>query len=290
MRVSIKATSMLVISVITVILLYSVYNYMTQLEVPLWMIQFTFYAFMTAFFGFILGIFGFLIRDHFQGRKTKKIEEKRRLESLRTEYSRCADTIGSKVIGSAKKSESVTLTAKLYEQNIFGKKPEIFKRLQEQVQKLNEECKLYNALHEGSECLIKTVVEEKVKKEFPKTLKLPRALDEHLLADFLMCRYFDGEKITESWLKDVHPMAFKNIAKDTHESERDKLDILFHELNKIFRENSVLQLYRKEKKELIEQSEKILRNLEREINSLDEQLSKYSSLDINVIRPVLHPR
>jgi len=276
MRISFRGVITFLISIVIFALIYS---YASQQEVPLWMLQFTFYAFMTAIFGFIfLGILAPLIRERLKETKMKKIEEAEALDSLKKEYERCAWSIGNNIEKYVEKNElNFSFQASLIEPSIVGK-AKISEELKQQVQKYNEKYEPYNALLKASKAAIKFFIEGSVRELFPKTLNKPYPLDESLQVDYLMARYLNGEKVTESWFKENHPRAFKNILKDIDISEKDELVILFHKLNDEFKRDPVLQRFRKEKKDLKRHGQETIKALQREINSLNEQLNKYSNL------------
>ena len=278
MRLHVRVFLIGLISLIMVAIFYSLFTFMSQLETPLWILQYTFYAFMTAIFGFVfLGILAPLIRERLKEGKTKKIEEKRALESLRTEYERCSWSIKNNIEKYVEKNEFTDFEARLHKPNAVGE-VEISEELKRKVQEFNERCGLYKVLCEASKYPIKSFIEAKVRKKFRRTLKIPFALDEFLQADYLMARYFNGEKVTDSWFKETHPTAYKNIIKGLDESERDELDTCFRELNHKFKSDAILQRFRKEKEELIKHGKETIKAFQREINSLNEQLKKYSNL------------
>ena len=236
---------------------------------------------MTAIFGFIfLGILAPLVRDRLKEAKMKKIEEKKALESLKNEYSRCAWSIENNIEKYVEKNElNFTFKVRLHESSIVGK-VKTSEELKRKVQEYNEKYELYNVLLKASKDLIKSVIEREVRQLFPKTLDKPFPLDDLLQVDYLMARYFDGERVTGSWFKDVHPRAFKNILKDIDKSEKDELDILFHKLNDEFKRDPVLQRFRKEKEDLKRHGQETIEALQRESDSLNEQLKQYINLSV----------
>ena len=271
---------------ILVFVLFLIYNFASQLETPLWMMQFTFYAFMTAIFGFIfLGILAPLTRDYLKKREMKRIEEKEALESRRKEYEHCVGNIESNIKNYLEKNKWDIGVVAYLEVIVREVKSN---ELKGQIQELIEKYRLYLALLTGSECITKSFIEAKVRKSFPETLKIPFALDEFLQVDYLMTRYFNGEKVTDSWFRETHPTAYKNIIKSLHESEREDLDNLFRELNNYFETNNVLRRFRKEKEGLIKHGQETIKALKREIDSLNEQLKKYSNLrKVEEARPIM---
>lgn len=276
MQISVKAFISLII---TIVIFALVYSYTSQQEMPLWMLQFTFYAFMTAIFGFIfLGILAPLTRERLKEAKMKKIEKKKALESLKREYERCAWSIKNNIKEFVEKNElNFVFQADLNESWVGGK-AKISEELKGQVQEYNERYGLYNILLRASKHLLKSVVEREVRELFPKTLNKPYPLDDLLQVDYLIARYLSGEKVTESWFKEVHPRAFKNILKDIDKSEKEELDVLFQKLNDEFKRDTILQRFRKEKEELKRHGQETVEALQREIDSLNEQLKQYGNL------------
>jgi len=270
-----------VISLIAIVILFIVYTYLSQEEVQLWMLQTIVYAFMTAIFGFIfLGILAPLTRERLKEAKLKKIDEKKALESLKTEYERCVWSIKNNIEKYVEKNElNFTFKVRLHESSIFGK-AKISEELKRQVREYNDRYELYNVLLRASKYPIESVIEGKIRQLFPKTLNKSVPLNELLQVDYLMARYFSGEKVTESWFKEVHPKAFKDIARNIDKSEKDELDILFHKLNDDFKRDVVLQRFRKEKEDLIKHGQETINALQKEIDSLKEQLEEYRNLHV----------
>jgi hypothetical protein len=278
LRTSIKDYFLYIVFIIVVVVLYSVYNYLTHLEVPLWMIQFTFYAFMTAFFGFIFGILALLIRDHLEGRKMKKIEKKGTLESLKAEYDTCAWSIQNNIERYIEKNEMTDFVARLEARDDFGEEIEVPKQLKKQVQGYNEKSKDYNLFLRMSKHTINEVTEKRVLQMFPKTRKRSDGLSTLLNSGSFMERYLNGEKVTATWLKDTHPVILKNITKEIDETERHELDIYFNEINTMFEKEEVLQRFIKAKEELIKYGQETMKVLKKESEALDRQLQQYTHL------------
>jgi mRNA-degrading endonuclease YafQ of YafQ-DinJ toxin-antitoxin module len=57
-----------------------------------------------------------------------------------------------------------------------------------------------------------------------------------------------------------------------------EFDILFNEINNDFKKEDILLKFMRQKEAIIEQGKKIIKNLEKEISSLDKQLQKHQYL------------
>jgi hypothetical protein len=266
-----------IVLLISAVLLLWIYPFLAQLEAPSWIIQFTFYALMTAIFGFIfLGILAPLVRGRLENARMKKVEEKKSLKALKDEYSRCSWSIENNIREVVEKSERNDFTATLCKPDELGDL-KTSEDLERQVKEYDKRFQLYKVLQHASVRFIVSTIETRVKEQFPKSLdKVP--IRNMLTDGFLMVRYLEGEKVTENWFKDSKPKELKNIVKNIEESERDTLDIFFHELNRQFRGDEVLQRFRKEREELIEYGRETIANFQKEIDILDQQLKKYSNL------------
>lgn len=150
--------------------------------------------------------------------------------------------------------------------------------MEKQVQEYNQRFELYKVLLIASSRFIVSEIEIRVRQKFPKSLNNHVQLRNLLTDNFLRDNYLNGEKVTENWFKDSKPEELKGIVKSIEESERDALDVFFHELNKDFKDDEVLQRFRKEKEELIKYGKETITNLQKEADSISEQLQKYSNL------------
>lgn len=233
---------------------------------------------MTAIFGFIfLGILAPLVRGRLEIAKMKKVEDKSLLEGLRNEYSRCSWSIENNIKEVVEKSQRSDFTATLFKYTGLGDL-KTSEDLERQVKEYNQRFQLYKILQRASVRFIVSAIEKRVKEQFPKSLSNCVPIRNMLTDDFLMVRYLDGEKVTENWLKDSNPKKLKGIVKNIDESERDMLDVFFHDLNSEFKDDDVLLGFRKEKEELIKHGRETMANLQKEISSIDKQLEKYSNL------------
>lgn len=275
MRISIKFTA---ISLLVLLILAVLYEVASQFQMPEWMLQFTFYAFMTAIFGFVFGVLLLLVRDHLSKRKMKKARNVKELEALKAEYSRCKWSIENSLEKYIQTNEMTDFVARLNNTIEMGEM-RVSDKLQKEIQDYDEKLKDYNFLRRASETYIRDTIDSKVRRMFPKTEKKGSELHQMLGSDFLMARYFEGERITENWFKETQPTMLKNITKEIDETERYELDVLFNEINGNFKNEDTLLRFRKQKEAVIEQGKKIIKNLEEEIVSLDRKLKKYDYLE-----------
>jgi len=217
------------------------------------------------------------VRVYLPKKQTERLSEKKALESLKTEYERCAWSIENNIEKCVEKNELTNFKANLSQSWVVGK-AEISEELKRQVQEYNEKLELYDVLCRASRNQIKSIIGKKVRDKFPKTLKKPVQLDNMLQHDYLLTRYFNGEKVTDNWLKEEHSKQRKQIIEALDETEIDEFDSLLQELNNELGNDVILQGYRKEKKGLMEHGKKATKNLKIEISSLNEKLKKYSNL------------
>lgn len=261
--------------VITLVAFVLVYSLVSQQAVPEWMLQYTFYAFMTAIFGFIfLGILAPLFKQYLEERKTRREDEIATLELLRGEYGRCAWSINSNLDKCVKKNEKTDFVARLEARNDFGEDLELSEELKEQIKGYNEKCNDYNIFLKMSERAIRELTEKRIEQMFPKTLKRYTELPTVLNADLFMERYLNGEKVTANWLRDTHPVVLKNITKEIDETEKHELDIYFNEINNLLKKDEVLQRFIKAKEGLIEYGQNTIKSLQEEAKALGKQLQK----------------
>jgi hypothetical protein len=260
------------------IILAVVYGVASQFQVPEWVLQFTFYAFMTAMFGFVFGVLLLLVRDHLNERKVKKARKLKVLKALKEEYSRCKWSIENNIEKYIAKNEMTDFVARLVNTIDMGEM-RVSEELQREIQKYNEKIRDYNLFRKTSDSYIRNSIEHKSMNMFKKTLMKNNEWNAILWSDFFMAKYFNGESVTCNWLSDNEPLVLRNITKEIDESERHELDILFKELNDIFQKEEILVRFRKQKEAVIEQGKEIIKNLEKEISSLDKQLQKHEYLE-----------
>jgi hypothetical protein len=266
--------------VVIIIILFVLYNFAQNLIMPEWMLPNIFYAFMTAIFGFAFWIAGLFLRDYFEIGKMKKARKREGLDTLKGEYSRCEWSIGNNIQEYIAKNKRTDFTARLYNIDEMGKM-KVSEELQKELQKYNEESRDFNIFQKASENHIRNTIEAGVRRMFPKTAAKGYDLNIILCSDFLMVRYFNGETVTESWLKETEPGFLKNIVKEIVESERYELDVLFNETNKEFQKEEILLRFREQKKTLMEHGKAISERLKKEIALLDKELVKYDYLKVS---------
>ena len=280
MRFSIKAFFISLFILLLVLVFFSAYSYFVQLEVPLWIFQYTFYAFMTAIFGFIfLGILAPLVRERLEIGKKRKLKKRDALIALKNEYSRCQWSIKNNIEEYVEKNMSTGFTASLSNTDEMGE-IKVSTELQERTKKYNEELGDYNFLRKVSQGYIENSIEKKVRRMFPKTLEKNNEL--LLTADFFMQKYFNGETVTCNWLRDTEPQILKNISRDIDESEKYELDFLFNEINNEFKKEEILLRFRKQKEVIKELGKNIMSGIQKEILSIEEQLKEYDYLGVNL--------
>jgi len=225
----------------------------------------------------ILTIIEFYARIYNPSKKQSKQKEKKSIKSLKTEYERCAWAISNNLDKYVKMNAMTEFEASFQGSWVKGD-AKISEELKSQVQKYNEKLKEYNMFRKFSEPLIMGIIEKEVRKIFLKTRKKSDAVEAMLCSDFLMARYFNGEKVTTTWFREEHPRALNNITKEIDESERDDIDLFFNHVNDELQKNEVLVRFRKEKKELIELGQAILKDLE-EGKDLQKKLEEYKDIE-----------
>lgn len=256
-----------------------VYSFVSQQVVPEWMLQYIFYAFMTAIFTFIfLGILAPLLKEYLEERKKRRTYELTTLEHLRGEYERCAWSISNNLDKCVKKNETTEFVAHLQARDDFGEDLDVSVKLKKLVEEYNEKSKDYNIFLKTSKRAIEEVIEKRIAQMFPKTLKRYDKFPALLRADLFMERYLNGEKATANWLRDTNPIALKNITKEIDETEKQEIDVYFNEINNLLKKEEVLQRFIKAKKELIQFGQNIIKALKEEAKALDKILQKISPL------------
>jgi len=266
MRLSVKFS---VTSLLVLVILAVVYGVASQLQVPEWVLQFAFYAFMTAMFGFVFGVLLLLVRDYLYESKLKRDRRLESLDVLKGEYSQCKWSI-EKIIENTEKNAIADSVPQLVTSIDMGEL-RFSEKLQEVIRKYSDQVNDYNIFRKVSEAHIKNSMEKKIMRMFPKSLGKYNELPEMFCSDLLMARYFSGERVTESWFKETQPIMLKNIMKSIDESERHELDVLFNEINNEFKNEGILLRFRKQKEMVIQEGKKIVENLSREIASRKAQ-------------------
>ena len=280
MRISIRVFFISFFALLLVVVFYGAYSYFVQLEVPLWILQYTFYAFMTAIFGFIfLGILAPLIRDRLETGKMKKVKTRSKLMALKDAYSGFQSHLDKIFEKSVNKNQLVKYTVDLSDTPDMGEL-RVSEALQRDIQRYNEELMDYNIFLKASDGYIKSSIEKKVRRMFPKTLEQGIELDNLLLADFFMSMYLNREPVTCNWLRDTQPILLRNINKQIDDAEKYELDVLFNEINNEFEKEEILLRLEKQMNLVTGHRMKIAENLKKEIGLLDKKLEKYDYLRI----------
>lgn len=267
------------VGLIIIVAFVIVYVFVSQQIVPEWMLQYTYYALMTAIFGFIfLGILAPLFKEHLEEGKKKRTYELATLELLQGEYERCAWSIDNNLDKYVKKNKTTDFVARLQARDDFGDDLEVSEKFKKQVEEYNAKSKDCNTFLKMSNRAIREVIEKRIAQMFPKTLKKYNEFSTLLHADLFMERYLNGEKVTANWLSEAHPIALKNITKEIDETERHELDIYFNEINNLLKKEEVLQRFIEAKKELVQYGQDLTKALHKEAKALDKQLRKSSHL------------
>lgn len=288
MRFSIRVFFISFFALLLVVVFYSAYSYFIQLEVPLWMLQYTFYAFMTALFGFIfVGILTPLIRDRFEIGKLKKPKKRDALTALKNEYSRCQWSIENNIEKYIEKNEFTEFTASLSNTVDMGEM-RVSIELQEEIKKYNEELRDYDIFRKASQEHMENSIEKKIRRMFPKTLEKNDELRVTFCSNFFMQKYFNGEFVTCNWLRDTEPKMLKHINRDIDDSEKYELDFLFNEINTEFKKEEILLRFRKQKEIIKKLGKKIISDIQKEIPSIEKQLKKYDYLSVVETQPKMY--
>lgn len=199
-------------------------------------------------------------------KRRERIQEKKKLQSKRDTLSRC--------------EWGIEQDLKRVEQNNFSRSDVgtwgLPQQFLSEVEKYIEDFHLCSDLLVACQNAIRLSLREIAKRELATTLK-EYNLDEVLQAKDLVSRYIRGEEVAKRWIEKTYPSLFSDIMKHLKESEKS-LDMFFIIVNKAFREHRILTRFRKEKENLIELGQQILKNLQHEVELLNKELSKYSDI------------
>jgi hypothetical protein len=235
------------------------------MEIPLWVSQTIFGALLVAILGYVsTGILAPLTRDYLEKRKAKRLVEKEKLESKVDCYQKCVNQI-----------EFCTKDALDDFKHGHGFYREyLSEEAKKKVDDFNDYYELCSDLLRAVEYVIPQIIQMLIKSELPETAKTGYALDDALQEYELKKCYIAGEKVSVTWLKENKPRLLDNIRKNLKDSE-SQLDTFFISLNGEFKNNSVLNRYRKEKKKLTEFGNQIINDLKSELKSLQKELSRF---------------
>jgi len=141
--------------------------------------------------------------------------------------------------------------------------PELNERVREFVDDYLRCSDLFRSCQDTIRCAIRDRAEFRV----PKTNKTTRMDMLLMQRSEVPTRLVNRLNLTENWIKENYPEIHKIIREHLEDQESD-LNTFFYELNKMTENNKVLVRFRKEKEELIRQSESIQ-------ESLDEEIKKF---------------
>jgi len=147
--------------------------------------------------------------------------------------------------------------------------------------KVEEFCEIYklcvDLLH-ACECIIQSFIATETKRFFPKTIEKTPDLIGKFHTKNLVNMYLDCKEVTKSWMEEQEIGTYKFMVKNLQEPEIE-LNEFFQSLNTKFRDNKLLERFRKTKRELIEFDNGVIDSLKHEKELLEKQLSKYG--DVN---------
>ncbi|MEM2972432.1 MAG: hypothetical protein QW270_08465 [Candidatus Bathyarchaeia archaeon] len=244
---------------------YQVYTaYLSEMEMPSWILQYSFYAFLTAFLGFIFGIATLMIRNYVQKREIRQQKRKEDLKLKINAYEKSISEIKNFINQLESKSSASPINIRT----------ELSLESQKKLEEFNQHCELYRDWLLAVEYIIPEILQRLIRSELPQTAKSGYALDSDLQECELLKRYMAGEEVNVTWLKGNKPRLLDNILKNLKDSE-SQLDTFFIVLNNEFKNNRVLKRYREEKKALMELGNLILDNFKRELESLQKEISRF---------------
>ena len=273
-----KAGNIILLCLLSIaIICISVYSIAMYQGLPEWVLQYTFYALMTALLTFIFTILVIQVGDIRKVNKLKQIEKRNSLESLKKEYARCVQNIENNIEENIRRNKIANTQAGLYDQWVTGDE-KISEEYKKQVQEFNSKCEDYNTDINLSEQSIRNTIEKEIKRIFPKTREKSDELQIILESDFYMKMWFVGDMVNTNWLRITHPKILQNTSKEIDETERDNIDLFFKHIHDEFEKDRVLLRFRKEIDELIIFGKKIVGALQKEIDSINKQLENYRYL------------
>lgn len=238
------------------------------MEIPQWLLETIIYAVLTALFtGILAPISVKYFTRYLDERKERKRKEKKELKNRKGLLDSCIWYIE-------------TTLEYLKRDSFGGVSKEALKPPLEYEKRINEYEKsltLCKDLFLACKYVVKVTVEEQTRIILPKTLAKIPELEDKLQKDDFLKRYVNEKEVTKSWMEEQKTKLYRFITRNLQEEEIE-LNTLFSELNGLFRDNSVMERYRKEKQELIECGQRIIKDLKRESEDLDEKLLQFSDV------------
>lgn len=124
---------------------------------------------------------------------------------------------------------------------------------------------------------IRLTLYEITKNQLPKTMKEYHLNVVLYQSENILHRFLHEEEVTKRWIEKTYPSLFGDIMEHLKESER-KLDTFFIKVNEAFQKHTILRRFRKETEKLIDFGQEIIKDCKREVELLNEELSKYSDV------------
>ena len=146
--------------------------------------------------------------------------------------------------------------------------------------KVEEFCEMYKLcvdLFDACKCVIRVTIANETKRFFPKTIEKIPELNSKFENKNFVNMYLDQKEVTRSWMEEQETGTYKFMVKNLQEPEIE-LNEFFQSLNTKFRENKLLERFRKTKRELVELGNRVIENLKHEKELPEKQLSKYSDV------------
>ena len=232
----------------------------TPSEWQTWLLQTVVYLGLLALFTCFLGPIAYRhYSEYCEGRKLRRLEKKKKLESKKDAYRRCTSQIEYNI------KERVQKDDFKYHADISynGLPSDAQKKVKEYVKNYGR-CRDW---FEACSYVIQSILESSAKSTLPETRK-KYALDSDLQSDDITKMFANGEKVTSSWLKEHKPRVYQRVKKSLKEPEgEEQLDTFFLNINGSFEANCILKRFRNEKKALIEYGFEVIDDLKDELQA-----------------------
>jgi hypothetical protein len=197
----------------------------------------------------------------------EKEEKVTNLTEKQTQYNRIKGQIQENLELIKSNDLSKTLTIN-YSKEIIDNK------IKNDITNYLEQYSLYSDIYEGCVCVIRFNV------QFYASQLIPKSLQKHpidnILNDLpLIKQYLEGNCLSANWLRENHNDKYHIIIKYLDDSEGEKnLDEFFKQFNNVILNDMIIKRFRKEKSELINISDQILLDLDKEIKNLEIKLKE----------------
>jgi len=151
---------------------------------------------------------------------------------------------------------------------------------QEFISKIEKFCEMYKLCVDLFHACIYTIqvtIANETKRFFPKTVEKIPDLNSKFEDKNFVKMYLDGKEVTRSWIEEKEIGTYKFIVKNLQEPEIE-LNEFFQSVNMKFKDNRVMERFRKLKRELVESGNQTIENLKLEKGLLEKQLLKNKDL------------